>query len=44
MTTKQDDGKIHLDPSMVGKAPSTSIYFLGVTPFKVQVKFDIPLF
>jgi hypothetical protein len=26
------------------EAPSTSSHFGGVTPFKVQVKFDIPLF
>ena len=29
---------------MAVNAPSTSIHFVGVTPFKVQVNFDIPLF
>ena len=29
---------------MVVDAPSMSSYFGGVTPFKVQVNFDIPLF
>jgi hypothetical protein len=29
---------------MVGEAPSTRNHFGGVTPFKVQVNFDIPLF
>jgi hypothetical protein len=28
----------------VVEAPSTRNHFGGVTPFKVQVKFDIPLF
>jgi hypothetical protein len=41
---ERDDGKIHPDTSMKGKAPSTSIHFRGVKPFKVQVKFYIPLF
>jgi hypothetical protein len=26
------------------EAPSTNSHFRGVTPFKVQVNFDIPLF
>jgi hypothetical protein len=36
----------HPDPSTttMGEAPSTSNHFGGVTPFKVQVNFDIPLF
>jgi hypothetical protein len=29
---------------MAGEAPSTSSHFGGVTPFKVQFSFDIPLF
>jgi hypothetical protein len=41
---ERDDGKLHPVTSTKGEAPSTSIHFRDVKPFKVQVKFYIPLF
>jgi hypothetical protein len=44
---ERDDGEFHLDPLILPttiKTTSTNNHFKGVTPFKIQSNFDIPLF
>jgi len=43
---ERDDGKLCLDPltDAKGNASSFNSHFKGVAPFKLKVKFDIPIF